>query len=176
VSPEYTHTEIQIRSLQKLSVNRGFLKKVASRALFHEKMHQDKEVSIVLVDNRMIKQLNEKFRGISEATDVLAFPLGGEFSSTENLLGEIVISVGRAKEAAKEGGHRLKEELALLVVHGILHLLGYVDEKKKEREIMRNKEGKILESLGIKIDPVRDKISNGVKIKKEATNEVASQE
>ncbi|GAH78526.1 unnamed protein product, partial [marine sediment metagenome] len=107
---------------------------------------------IVLVDNKMIKQLNEKFRGISEATDVLAFPLGGEFSSTENLLGEIVISVERAKEAAKEGGHRLKEELALLVVHGILHLLGHADEKKKEREIMRNKEGKILESLGIKIE------------------------
>jgi probable rRNA maturation factor len=109
-------------------------------------------VSIVLVDNRVIKQLNEKFRGISEATDVLAFPLGGEFSSTENLLGEIVISVERAKEAAKKGGHRLKEELALLVVHGILHLLGYADEKKKEREIMRNKEGKILKSLGIKIE------------------------
>jgi len=164
VNPEHTYTKIQIRSLLNLQVNIRFLKKVASGALFHEQVHKDKEVSIVLVDNKTIKQLNDKFRGISEATDVLAFPLGGEFSSTENLLGEIVISVERAKEAAKEGGHRLKEELALLVVHGILHLLGHADEKKKEREIMRNKEGKILESLGIKINPVRDKISNGVKI------------
>ena len=162
MSPEYIYTGIQIRSLLNLEVNIGFLKRVASRALGYEQVHKDKEVSIVLVDNKVIKQLNEKFRGISEATDVLAFPLGGEFASTKSLLGEIVISVEKAKEAAKEGGHQLKEELALLVVHGILHLLGYADEKKKEREIMRNKEGEILESLAIKI-----------KIKKETTNEVA---
>ena len=161
MSSEPTYAGIQIRSLQNLPVNTGFLKKVASRALDHEEVHKDKEVSIVLVDNKMIKQLNEKFRGRSEITDVLAFPLGGEFASTKSLLGEIVISVEKAKEAAKEGGHRLKEELALLVVHGILHLIGYADEKKNHQEVMRDTEGKILESLGIK-----------VKIEKETTNEI----
>ncbi|MFQ5835223.1 MAG: rRNA maturation RNase YbeY [bacterium] len=164
MSSEKRYAEIQIRSLPNLSVNLEFLKKVASRALESKEVHKDKEVSIVLVDNKMIKQLNEKFRGRREVTDVLAFPLGGEFISTESFLGEIVISVEKAKEAAKEGGHRLEEELALLVVHGILHLLGYADEKEKEREVMRGKEGKILESLGIK-----------VKIEKETTNEIASQ-
>jgi probable rRNA maturation factor len=151
VSPEYIYTGIQIRNLLNLEVNIGFLKKVASRALGYEQVHKDKEVSIVLVDNKVIRQLNEKFRGISEATDVLAFPLGGEFASTKSLLGEIIISIEKANEAAKEGGHGLKEELALLVIHGILHLLGYADERKKDREIMRDKEGKILESLGIKV-------------------------
>ncbi len=150
MSSEPTYTGIQIRSLQNLPVNIIFLKKVASRVLDYEKVHEDKEVSMVLVDNKTIKELNEKFRGISEVTDVLAFPLGGEFVSTKSLLGEIAISVERAKEAAREGGHQLKEELALLVVHGILHLLGYADEKKRDQEIMRDKEGKILESLGIK--------------------------
>ncbi|MFQ6066354.1 MAG: rRNA maturation RNase YbeY [bacterium] len=164
MSSEPKYSEIQIRSFQKLPLNIGFLKKVASRALGHEKVHQDKEVSIVLVDNKMIKQLNEKFRGRSEITDVLAFPLGGEFASTESLLGEIVISVEKAKEAAKEGGHGLKEELALLVVHGILHLLGYANDNENHRRTMREKEGKILESLGIK-----------VKIEKETTNEITNQ-
>jgi probable rRNA maturation factor len=164
VSSELKYSGIQIRSLQKLPLNIGFLKRVTSRTLGYEEVHKGKEVSIVLVDNKMIKQLNEKFRGNPEITDVLAFPLGGEFASTENLLGEIVISVEKAKEAAKEGGHRLKEELALLVVHGILHLLGYSDENKQSRDIMRDKEGKILESLGIK-----------VKIEKETTNEITSQ-
>lgn len=164
MSSEKRYAGIQIRSLQTPWVNIGFLKKVASRALESEGVHKDKEVSMVLVDNKMIKQLNEKFRGRREVTDVLAFPLGGEFASTKSLLGEIVISVEKAKEAAMERGHRLKEEIALLVVHGILHLLGYADEKKKEREVMRDKEGKILESLGIK-----------VKIEKETTNEIASQ-
>ena len=161
MSSEPIYAGIQIRNLQKLPINIGFLKRVASRALGHEEVQKGKEVSVVLVDNKMIRQLNEKFRGRLEVTDVLAFPLGGEFAWTESLLGEIVISVEKAKEAAKEGGHRLKEELALLVVHGILHLLGYADEKKRQREIMRDKEGKILESLGIK-----------VKMEEETTNEI----
>lgn len=164
MSSEPTYAGIQIRSLQNLPVNIGFLKKVACRALDHEEVHKDKEMSVALVDNKIIKRLNEKFRGISEVTDVLAFSLGGEFISTEGLLGEIVISVEKAKEAAKEEGHRLREELALLVVHGILHLIGYADEEEKSQEVMRNKEGKILESLGIK-----------VKIEKETTNEIGSQ-
>lgn len=159
MSSEKMCTGIEIRSLQNLKVNKRFLKKVVCRTLDQEKVQEDKELSIALVDNGMIKELNRKFRGMSEVTDVLAFPLGGEFASTESLLGEIVISVEEAREAAKEGRHELREELALLVIHGILHLLGYTDEEKKGQEIMREKEGKVLESLSIKIKTAKETIN-----------------
>lgn len=119
------------------------------QTLRSELANEDKEVSLALVSNKEISELNERFRGAKRITDVLAFPLGGEFISTENLLGEVVISVDKAEEQARRESHSLRNELALLTIHGVLHLLGYTDEEKEKKEIMRDKESQILRSLGI---------------------------
>ncbi len=118
-----------------------------------------KEISIALVDIKRMAKLNEKFRGVKEPTDVLAFPLGGEFISTENLLGEVVISIDKAEEQARERGHSLESELALLTVHGVLHLLGYTDEDEDKKKIMQAKENKILRFFRIELSSERREIN-----------------
>jgi len=143
-------TPIEILNLQKREVDLEFLRKVASKLLKNE----DKEISIVLVDEKKIRQLNKKFRREDKSTDVLAFPLGGEFISTRDLLGEVIISVESAQKEAKKRNHSLKEEIVLLLIHGILHLKGYDDKRKEEKELMRKKEREILISLGIREDIV----------------------
>ena len=141
---------IEILNLQKREVDLEFLRKVASKLLKNE----DKEISIVLVDEKKIRQLNKKFRREDKSTDVLAFPLGGEFISTRDLLGEVIISVESAQKEAKKRNHSLKEEIVLLLIHGILNLKGYDDKRKEEKELMRKKEREILMSLGIREDIV----------------------
>ena len=118
-----------------------------------------KEISIALVDIKRMAKLNEKFRGVKEPTDVLAFPLGGEFVSTESLLGEVVISIDKAEEQARERGHSLESELALLTVHGVLHLLGYTDEDEDKKKIMQAKENKILRFFRIELSSERREIN-----------------
>ncbi|MGZ3710208.1 MAG: rRNA maturation RNase YbeY [Bdellovibrionota bacterium] len=107
------------------------------------------ELSLSLVGNSAIKALNRKWRGKNKPTDVLSFPLleVAELRRARGAveLGDIVISVERAIEQAKEQGHSLRAELDLLLVHGLLHLLGF-DHELGEREAarMRRMEKKIL--------------------------------
>jgi len=94
-------------------------------------------VSVALVDERTIKRLNKCYRGKNEVTDVLSFEAGRskEFVSAsvdKNYLGEIIICYPRAKKQAEEFGHPVKEELKILLKHGLLHLLGY-SHKEMER-------------------------------------------
>jgi len=138
-----------IRNLQKRRVDLKLLRKAISWILKENVPSQEKQVSVVLVDNAKIKELNEKFRGLKKATDVLAFPLGGEFISTKNLLGEVIISVEQAQRQAEERSHSLDDELVLLAIHGILHLLGYNDEDEQERQFMEEEEKRILSFLGM---------------------------
>ncbi|MCD5401151.1 rRNA maturation RNase YbeY [candidate division NPL-UPA2 bacterium] len=107
------------------------------------------EVSIILVTDNYIKDLNRKYRGVEEATDVLAFPMQeGEFSGLHpHLLGDVVISVERAREQAREFGHRFEEELSLLTIHGLLHLLGYDDFTVRGRKKMEVREKEILKAV-----------------------------
>ena len=147
---EKVKSQIQVRNCQKKWVDTDFLKKTALHTLEEELIKANKQVSIALVDNKKIIELNRRFRGINEVTDVLAFPLGGEFVSTEDLMGEVIISVEAAEKQARERKHSSREELALLVVHGILHLLGYTDKEEAEREVMEDRERSILKSLGMK--------------------------
>jgi len=141
--------KIWIKNLQKEKVNLRLLRKAISWTLREKLGDCQKEVSMVLVDNARIKELNKRFRGVKRATDVLAFSLGGEFISTKNLLGEVIISVEQAQIQAEQRGHCLEDELVLLAIHGILHLLGYNDEDEKEREVMEKEERKILTFLEI---------------------------
>lgn len=145
---------IGIRNLQNKRVDTKWLKKAAASTLDLESVGGEKEVGIVLVDGEKMKDLNEKFRGRKMVTDVLAFPIRDNLVSTKDLLGEVIICVERAKQEARERKHSLKEELTLLLVHGILHLLDYRDEKLGERKIMQEREKEILEFLGMGRDIV----------------------
>ena len=99
---------------------------------------QKGELSIAFVDNKEIHNLNKEYRKVDSPTDVLSFPMDQE------ILGDVIISVERAKSQANEYGHSLQRELCYLLTHGILHLLGYDHKNKVEREEMRKKEEGIL--------------------------------
>lgn len=148
-------SKVQIKNLQRKMVDTEFLKKVACRILDDNLAFKKKEISMAIVDIKEMAKLNEKFRGVQGPTDVLAFPLGGEFISTENLLGEVVISIDQAEEQARERGHSLEGELALLTIHGVLHLVGYSDEDEEQRKIMQDKEKKILHFFRIELGSER---------------------
>lgn len=121
----------------------------------------DAEVSLTLTDNSYIHELNKRYRGIDRSTDVLSFALN-ESEEPEiadarvNVLGDIVISVERAKEQAADYGHSLKRELAFLTVHGMLHLLGYDHMEEADRLEMEEEQRFVMEKLGISRDEGED--------------------
>ena len=100
----------------------------------------DDELSILLVDDANIQNLNRQHRNIDTATDVLSFPQieDGEFIS--HMLGDVVISVETARRQADEHHFSLEQELVLLLIHGLLHLLGYDHERsRKDEKLMKEK-------------------------------------
>jgi probable rRNA maturation factor len=111
-------------------------------------------VSLYLVGDATIRALNTRHRGIDADTDVLSFPLyepETPFVLPPELpanLGDIVVSYPRAREQAEEFGHSPERELAYLVAHGLLHLLGYDHEADQDRRRMRHKEEEALQPLG----------------------------
>jgi conserved hypothetical protein TIGR00043 len=113
-------------------VESKLLSKIAHRAL--EVLGLSKvELSIALVSDAQIKRLNKRYRNKDKPTDVLSFPIGEKVEDWL-ILGDIVISVDTAKRQAQELGHSLEEELKRLLVHGLVHLLGYDHELGGEEE------------------------------------------
>ena len=115
------------------------IRRAVSATLVHEGFDKDCEVSITFCDNKYIRSLNKEYRGKDKATDVLSFPMYDFGSEAELipdeetvLLGDIVISLERAREQAKELGNTFLEEVAFLTVHSMLHLLGYDHELSPE--------------------------------------------
>ena len=117
------------------------------------------EVSVTFTDNEGIHELNKKFRGVDKPTDVLSFPLldfEGEYEEPPineiiSNLGDIVISLEKAKAQAEEFGHSFKREVAFLAVHSMLHLLGYDHENGGLEAVqMREKEEAVLTKIGLK--------------------------
>ena len=112
------------------------------------------EVSITLTDNEYIRTLNKRWRNIDLPTDVLSFAFGESdepqiTGNAPNSLGEIVISVERAKEQAQAYGHTFKREVSFLAVHGMLHLLGYDHVNDLDRREMEKEQRFVMEKLGI---------------------------
>lgn len=105
---------------------------------------RDCELSVVLVTDARIAEINGQFLGEPRPTDVLAFPLDGPDGSDRPLAGEVVVSAERAKAEAEARGLSPGEELALYVVHGVLHLAGYDDHDPASRRGMRKREAEIL--------------------------------
>jgi probable rRNA maturation factor len=106
---------------------------------------------VVVVDDATMAVLNQAYRGVSGPTDVLAFPMTeGRFSRlSPDLLGDVVISAETAERQAREACRDLKDELAHLLVHGILHLVGYDHGTTQERQRMWRKQRAILTACGI---------------------------
>ena len=145
--------EIYIDNRQeKIKINKEIeelIDKTIKEVLLFEDFSLDCEISISFVDNEEIRELNREYRGVDKETDVLSFPLDEEPFHGPIMLGDIIISIEKAIEQAEEFDHPVDREIAYLVCHSTLHLLGYdhmIDDEKKE---MRSKEKEIMKSLGI---------------------------
>ena len=101
------------------------------------------ELSILIVNDSRMRGLNLMYRGKDRTTDVLAFSMKeGKYSGINpDILGDIVISANTAKKQAEENGHGLYDEIALLLIHGVLHLTGYDHERGKKEELRMRKKG-----------------------------------
>lgn len=132
----------------------SMLRDAALTAMRATRCPRDAEIEIALVDDAMISRLNRRFLDHRGPTDVLAFPnepasrarraSRGETDSRDPLLGEIVISVERARVQARDAGWSVRREVVLLLVHGLLHLRGYDDHGARDAGLMRARERQIL--------------------------------
>ena len=119
---------------------KSVIRQAIDATLAYEEFEYDAEVSVTLCDNAYIRKLNKEYRKKDKATDVLSFPLYDFNEEDDDMLeleesvalGDIVISLERAREQAKEIGNGFIEEVAFLTVHSMLHLLGYDHERSKE--------------------------------------------
>ncbi len=136
------------------AVSEGWLKKVAETALQYESQ-PDAELGVVITGQEKITQLNKKYLNREGPTDVLAFALKGTpgempFPAPDDdvdHLGEVVISVEQAAIQAPQHHHSSSREIAVLLVHGILHLIGYDHETREDGARMRKKEAEIFSAL-----------------------------
>jgi probable rRNA maturation factor len=129
------------------------VEKVLYSAIKHEKL-ENVFFNLIIVDNKYIHELNKTYRNIDRVTDVITFALEDDDTvivpSEERILGDIYISLDRAKEQAEEYGHSLLRELSFLAVHGFYHLLGYDHMTKEDEKIMFQKQEEVLEEYGIR--------------------------
>ena len=132
------------------------LQKVADTAARLLEIPEDREVSLVLTDNQAVQELNRTYRGIDAPTDVLSFALNEEAQDEpfcemedETLLGDIIISVERARQQAEEYGHSWEREMGFLLCHGILHLLGYDHMEPEDEKEMFGWQDKILAAANL---------------------------
>lgn len=136
--------------------------------LQYENVTIETEVSVAFLDNEQIKKFNKEFRSIDKATDVLSFPMLdypksktfkeiyanfnfdiSYFDENRLVLGDIALSLERAKEQSIEYNHSFTREVAYLTIHSVLHLLGYDHMDENDKVLMRSEEEKILNSLNI---------------------------
>ena len=155
----------------KIQVNDKFLKEIENLidyALKEEKVTLDYEVSIIFVDNEEIKRLNCEFRNIDRVTDVLSFPMlnyhegriykeiyqdfrfdDSYFDEGRIVLGDIALSLEKTEEQRIDYGHSFNREACYLLIHSILHLLGYDHLEEDQKKIMRTREEEILNKFDL---------------------------
>ena len=148
--------DIQIDEQFKDRVSDGWLMQTMQAVLSSESVNYPVDLSLLVTDDTVVQGLNRTYRGIDRTTDVLAFALqedsgGIAFPAAPDgilHLGEVIISCPQAERQAEEQGHSLRHELATLVIHGALHLLGYDHERGAEEELaMKAREARILTDL-----------------------------
>ena len=133
------------------------LERAAQVVLEHESQASETELTIVLTDDTRLHELNREYLGIDAPTDVLSFPASETDPETgAPYLGDILISLPRAQAQAEVAGHPLESEVQLLVVHGVLHLLGYDHAEPEEKARMWKAQAEILEQLGLRNIQIRE--------------------
>ncbi|WP_061994973.1 rRNA maturation RNase YbeY [Clostridium sp. ATCC 25772] len=144
------------------------MKEIIEYSLKEECVNVPYEISIIFVDNKEIKEINNEMRGIDNATDVLSFPMlefekdkyfkdmyvnyefmPYELNEGRLILGDMALSLERAKEQSIEYGHSFVREVMYLVVHSILHLLGYDHMEDDDKKVMRKREEEIMRKFNI---------------------------
>jgi len=151
---------VSVVNLQnKVKIDKKYIQRVAEEAVSLGSRNRRKlgqrecEAGIIFVNNSYIKRLNRRYRKVNRTTDVIAFPMEEhrEFTPStpfsSRLLGDVFISAERAKVQAKALKHSIKKEIAILTIHGILHLLSYDHGRRKDGLVMRNKEQEILNQI-----------------------------
>lgn len=146
---------MEIGFFNETNVNLESELKVVEKVLKHglEKLKIDEAIfNIIIVNNDYIHKLNKEYRNIDRETDVITFALEDDktFNPDIRILGDVYISIDKAKSQSEEYGHSLLRELSFLAVHGMLHLLGYDHMKKEEEEVMFKLQEEILDEMGIK--------------------------
>ena len=155
----------------KIEVTReleNIIKEVIEYTLFEEKLFIDNEVSVIFIDNEEIRKINLEHRGIDKITDVLSFPMlhypekkvfkdayidykfdQNDLYDEKLVVGDVALSLEKAKQQSEEFGHSFIRECAYLTVHSILHLLGYDHMEEAPKNIMRSREEEILNNFKI---------------------------
>ena len=144
------------------------IKKVIEQCFKEENMEDSKlYISITLTTPEHIHEINKQYRNVDRATDVLSFPMFEKEEidnkiakhdfEHEDVLGDIVISIEQVEKQAKEYVHSFEREFAYMLVHGFYHLMGYDHIKEEDKVIMRPKEEKVLEKLGIRREEMKEK-------------------
>lgn len=134
---------------------RMLVRRCCNAVLKLEKFEGSAEISVTFVDNAQIKELNKQYRDKDIETDVLSFPMGEngvydkDIETGAQILGDVVISMEKARDQAELYGHSFQREVGYLTAHSVLHLLGYDHIDNMERVRMREKEELIMEQLGL---------------------------
>jgi probable rRNA maturation factor len=144
---------IQTKNVKYHSTGKAIIRKAAKLTLKTVSGTDNNSLTVMLVDAEFQRSLNRQFRGIDKQTDVLSFT-SNEFipENEEKYLGDIVISLPIAEMQAKENGHPLENELALLTIHGCLHLHGYDHDTSSAKQEMWRLQAQILNTLGIEMN------------------------
>jgi probable rRNA maturation factor len=137
--------------LDQLSASQ--LETCAFASLNYMEISSESDLSILVEDDLYIQQLNNEFIGDDAPTDVLSFPAGHLDPDTGHVyLGDVIISFPTANKQAIQAGHSLETEISLLVVHGVLHLLGYDHDKPEGKTKMWSAQSQILDIVGVKLN------------------------
>ena len=149
--------EINYNDIEELPNEEKIIRTVVEKVLVEEKVVADVDVYITLTNNQEIHKINLEYRNVDRPTDVLSFPMyeRDEIANLkedtqdeiEKILGDIIVSIEKVKEQAEEYGHSFERELAYLVTHGMLHLLGYDHMNTEDEKVMFSKQEMILDGF-----------------------------
>ena len=149
---------VRVRKEKVTDEIKELVRDAVSATLDYEKVKRDCAVSVTFVSDRIIREINREYRGIDRATDVLSFPqaeggdLDGAFDGERVQLGDIVLSLEKARAQAELYGHPYEREIAFLCVHSVLHLLGYDHETGEEDEKdMRRRQRAVMKKMGLEV-------------------------
>lgn len=150
------YTQINYDGIDKKIEYENTINEVIEACFKEEKLNnRNLYINIILTTPTNIRQINKQYRNIDNETDVLSFPMFEKDEiekidkTIEEVLGDIIISIERVEEQAKEYGHSFTRELAYMVVHGFYHIIGYDHIEEEDRKQMRKKEESILNKLNI---------------------------